>query len=92
MLVLLAVHRVPLLKQYLNTEELTRLLKRTIKFLEDVAQPSSALAIDVKVLKSAGREAGLLPPKPETKATQAPDNAYTSFSSSTSSEMSYRTA
>ena len=75
MLVLLAIHQDPLLKQYVNTDELTELLKRTIKFLEDVAQPSSALAIDVEILKSAGREASLLPPKPETKTTQALDNA-----------------
>jgi hypothetical protein len=74
MLVLLAIHQDPLLKQYVNTDELTELLKRTIKFLEDVAQPSSALAIDVEILKSAG-QASLLPPKPETKTTQALDNA-----------------
>ncbi|RDW92429.1 hypothetical protein BP5796_01823 [Coleophoma crateriformis] len=60
MLTLLAVYQDPILKDMVEREELTTLLKRTIRFLRMAAQPNSALELDIKILVHLGEKFALL--------------------------------
>ncbi len=64
MLTLQAVYRSkllkPLLMKFITEQELVELLEQTIGFLELNATPTSALAVDIRTLRKAGRRSGLL--------------------------------
>lgn len=62
-LTLLAAYQDPVLSQWINGDHLKHLLNTTLSFLELHMQPSSALAMDHRVLKHVGRQTGLLLPK-----------------------------
>ncbi|KAG9231951.1 hypothetical protein BJ875DRAFT_99840 [Amylocarpus encephaloides] len=81
MLVLQAALRDPILREYVDEEEVKILLRQTIDFLKLVAQNSSALANDHKILTSVGQNIGLLPPD-----SHGP-NPSSSFSSNTTGDM-----
>jgi hypothetical protein len=49
----------PLLLQHITTDDLRVLYDHTIRFLELIASPSSALTLDWKILKYTGRLSGL---------------------------------
>lgn len=74
MLTLQAAYRDPVLKEYVDAVELKDLLEKTLSMLKLVAQPTSALAIDYRILKHTGLGLGLIGKGP---------NMTNSFSSST---------
>ncbi|KAH8820897.1 hypothetical protein F5884DRAFT_661141 [Xylogone sp. PMI_703] len=63
MLTLQAVYCDPILKEFIDPKLLASLLRKTIRFLRQVAQPSSALWTDIKILEHTGIKNGLLSPK-----------------------------
>lgn len=63
MLTLQAVYCDPILKSFIDPKVLSSLLRKTIRFLRQVAQPSSALWTDIKILEHTGIKNGLLAPK-----------------------------
>jgi hypothetical protein len=73
MLTLLAASVDPVLGPMVNKQVLQDLYDKTMGFLKLVAQPSSALSIDIKILEHVAREIGMV-------TRQAPLNS--SFSSS----------
>lgn len=60
MLTLQAVYCDPILKPFMDPKLLSSLLHKTILFLRQVAQPSSALWTDIKILEHTGIKNGLL--------------------------------
>lgn len=63
MLTLQAAYSDPILKPFIDSKLLSSLLLKTIRFLRQVAQPSSALWTDIKILEHTGIKNKLLRPK-----------------------------
>lgn len=80
LLVLQAAYCNPLLNHLIDGKELQFLLTKTLEFLNMHAQPSSSLALDIKILEYAGRQTGLLPSSSKPKPLAARPNTF--FSSS----------
>ena len=51
-----------MLKNLISKESMTDLIQKTLGFLHLVGSPSSALAMDYKILDYAARRVGFLPP------------------------------
>ena len=83
LLVLQAAYRDPLLSHLIDGKELKLLLTKTLEFLKMHAQPSSSLALDVKILEYAGQQTGLLrsSSKPAHLRAAGPNKPFTSAGS-----------
>ncbi|KAK3325156.1 hypothetical protein B0H66DRAFT_111245 [Apodospora peruviana] len=83
LLTLAAVFRDPTLHNYVDERTLKELFQKTIAFFKIIAQPTSALAIDMRILEGLERE---LWGRRYGVGTELPVNAHTnsSFSSTTS--------
>ncbi|PVH69730.1 hypothetical protein DL98DRAFT_661528 [Cadophora sp. DSE1049] len=76
LLVLQAAYCNPLLNHLIDGKELQFLLTKTLEFLNMHAQPSSSLALDIKILEYAGRQTGLLPSSSKPKPLAARPNTF----------------
>ncbi|KAI8629930.1 hypothetical protein F5Y19DRAFT_63937 [Xylariaceae sp. FL1651] len=78
LLTLSACYKDEVLGQFINADTLSNLFSRTISFFETVAQPSSALTIDMNILKGLAKELGFRQDETEIRA----DSSFSSVTSS----------